>query len=125
MRDANQVRGRGSAPELAEGGLNQEGTLVLGTELLVPQRTLGSKLVGSLDLGHFLANLDSERPARPSDVTLDDGCGYYLVMDADSRGGGSATPFASWVTDRFAVWQARAEALMRLAIWNEPGATRS
>jgi DNA-binding transcriptional LysR family regulator len=106
-------------------GLNCERGLIFDTELLMVQYALSGEGIALVDLNLFREYLGDGRLARPFDVTLDDGYGYYLVTDAEALSDTAVALFRSWLIDRFGSSRTQSEPALRLAASNEPGAVRS
>jgi DNA-binding transcriptional LysR family regulator len=99
--------------------LNVERGLVFDTALLAVQYALSGDGICLIDNYLFGDYIRSGRLARPFDIILDDGFGYYLVTHAEGLSDTAIALFRSWLIERFGQTQAGPASNIHLAVSNE------
>jgi DNA-binding transcriptional LysR family regulator len=99
--------------------LKVERGLVFDTAVLAVQYALSGDGLVLLDTTLFSEEIRTGRLAKPFDVTLDDGYGYYLLTHPESLGDTAIALFRSWLIERFGRQSATGSAAVRLAVSNE------
>lgn len=99
---------------------NSERGLVFDTALLAVQYALSGEGLALVDVNLFAEDLRTQRLARPFDLTLDDGYGYYLVTHPEALSDTAVALFRNWLIEHFGPPKAAAEdARLRIAVSNE------
>jgi len=99
--------------------LNVERGLVFDTALLAVQYALSGEGICLIDNYLFGDYIRSGRLARPFDIILDDGFGYYLVTHAEGLSDTAIALFRSWLIERFGQTPPGPAPNIHLAVSNE------
>jgi DNA-binding transcriptional LysR family regulator len=83
------------------GPMNFERGLVFDTSLLAVQYALSGEGLALVDLNLFRDDIANQRLARPFDVTLDEGYGYYLITHPEALSDTAIAVFRSWLIEHF------------------------
>jgi DNA-binding transcriptional LysR family regulator len=101
--------------------LNIERGLVFDTAVLAVQYALSGEGIALVDTNLFGEEIRTGRLARPFDISLDDGFGYYLITHPEGLSDTAIALFRSWLIERFGTGAgtgAAAPANVHLAVSN-------
>jgi DNA-binding transcriptional LysR family regulator len=101
------------------GAVNVERGLVFDTAMLAVQYALSGEGVALLDDYLFGDYIRTGKLARPFDVSLDDGFGYYLITQPEALSDTAIALFRSWLIERFGTGAGTAQSNLHLAVSNE------
>jgi DNA-binding transcriptional LysR family regulator len=99
--------------------LNVERGLVFDTALLAVQYALSGDGICLIDNYLFGDYIRSGRLARPFEIILDDGFGYYLVTHPEGLSDTAIALFRSWLIERFGQVQPSPASNIHLAVSNQ------
>jgi DNA-binding transcriptional LysR family regulator len=99
--------------------LNVERGLVFDTAVLAVQYALSGEGIALVDGYLFGDTIRTGQLAKPFDVILDDGFGYYLTTHPDALSDTAIALFRSWLIERFGTSTTAAAPSMHLAVSNE------
>lgn len=99
--------------------MNYERGLVFDTALMAVQYALSGEGLALVDVNLFADDLTAGRLARPFDVTLDDGYGYYLVTHPEALSDTAIALFRNWLIEHFGPQKPSEDPRMRIAVSNE------
>jgi len=99
--------------------LNVERGLVFDTAVLAVQYALSGEGIALVDTYLFGDYIRTGRLARPFDVSLDDGYGYYLITHPEALSDTAIALFRSWLIERFGTAAASGSPAIHLAVSNE------
>jgi DNA-binding transcriptional LysR family regulator len=100
------------------GPVNFERGLVFDTAMLAVQYALSGGGIVLIDTTLFSEEIRAGRLARPFDVNLDDGYGYYLITHPEGLSDTAIALFRSWLIERFGNRPGFADPPIRLAVSN-------
>jgi DNA-binding transcriptional LysR family regulator len=99
--------------------MNYERGLVFDTALMAVQYALSGEGLALVDVNLFADDLKAGRLARPFDITLDDGYGYYLVTHPEALSDTAIALFRNWLIEHFGPQKPSEDPRVRIAVSNE------